>query len=433
MKMLPKDCVCVPVNRGELLVSPGLAVYCAVYADETAALHKHLADVAEPLPEALRERLEKHGFYGAQRPLRPTYHLTQFQVTNACNLRCAYCSADSGKAREHEISLDDVKRVIDEVLEVYPDSDISFSGGEPLTVPWLFEAVEYAQAHTKGHVGILSNLLLLDRSDALLEKVVSCMKRDVSVQMSFASADRDVCDRLSGAKRYDIGMRVLKKLEAHGVYPKIDLMLSAPDNQANVDAFADFRRSLAEDAKISLGFLYPCGRETGEHVYANEDDCERILDDLTFLGGVSIPAPKISPVTNRRLGCMCIEHENLYIRSDGGVFSCFKMVEQFGHISEGMKNVIERRRKTAHKASEIAMCRSCPFVSLCAGGCRADNMILERSVRAPICGKWRVRFLAEMLFEDRPYVMDWSVPHQLEEAKKRGIETPSFVIVSARL
>ena len=109
------------------------------------------------------------------------------------------------------------------------------------------------------------------------------------------------------------------------------------------------------------------------------------------------------------------------------------MVEQFGHISEGMKNVIERRRKTAHKASEIAMYRSCPFVSLCAGGCRADNMILERSVRAPICGKWRVRFLAEMLFEDRPYVMDWSVPHQLEEAKKRGIETPSFVIVSARL
>lgn len=433
MKTLPKDCVCVPVNRGELLVSPGLAVYCAVYADEMEALHAHLTDPSVSLPEALQTRLEKHGFYGAQRPLRPAYHLTQFQVTNACNLHCAYCSADSGKAREHEITLADVCRVIDGVLEIYPDSDISFSGGEPLIVPWLFEAVAYALEHTKGHVGILSNLLLLDRSEVLLEKLVSVMKRGVSVQMSFAAADRAVCDRLSGAERYDIGMRVLSKLEARGVYPKIDLMLSAPDAQANVDAFADFRRSLAEDAKISLGFLYPCGRETGEHVFRDEDECERILDDLTFLGGVSIPAPSVSSLTNRRLGCTCIEHENLYIRSDGGVFSCFKMVEQFGDISEGIKNVIARRRKTPHKAAELAMCRACPFVSLCAGGCRADNMILERSVRAPICGAWRVRLLAEMLFEDRPYVMDWSVPHQLEEAKKRGLETPSFVIVGARL
>ena len=412
-------------------MSPSLAVYCAVYADEVEALHRHLADADVPLSDALQERLEKHGFWGNPRPLRPSRHLLQFQVTNACNLRCAYCSADSGCARANEIGLDDVKRVIDDVLEVHPDLDVSFSGGEPLIVPWLFDAIDYALMRTK-HVGMLSNLLLLDRSDVLLDKVVERMKRDMNVQMSFAAADREVCDRLSGAARYDTGMRVLKKLEARGVYPKIDLMLSAPDAQANIDAFADFRRSLREDAKISLGFLYPCGRETGEHVFRNEDDCEHVLDELTFLGGVSIPAPKVECVTYRRLGCQCIEHENLFIRSDGGVFSCFKMVEQFGHISEGIKHVIARRRQSPHKAADLAMCCKCPFVSLCASGCRADNLILERSVRAPICGEWRVRLLAEMLFEDRPYVMDWSVPHQLEEAKKRGIKTPEFVIVGTQ-
>ena len=189
---------------------------------------------------------------------------------------------------------------------------------------------------------------------------------------------------------------------------------------------------LPSDLKITLGILYPCGREQGEHTFENSQLQEETLDAIAFEGGVTVPALVRSALTNRRKACQCVENENIYIRSDGSVFSCFKLVECFGHISQGLKNVMAERRKTATKAAELAMCRNCPFVSLCASGCRADNIILSGSTKAPICSKWRRQLIAEMLFEDKVYVFDWHISYQMAEARKRGIETPSFVITQMR-
>ncbi len=430
----PEDCVFVPTQGGELAVSPSLGTYCAVMPDEIEAIHasfEHHREVGK-LPAELRERLDKHGFFGAPRPYRSPRQLLQFQVTNACNLRCAYCSACSGIARDNELTLDQVKSVIDDGVDLNPNIQISFTGGEPLIVPWIFDAIDYAKSRTHLPVGILSNLLLLKNNDVLLEKVASHIRDGIRVQMSISGADREVCNRLSGRDCYDDAIQILHKLKERNALPNLDVMISASDAQANIDAFADFRRSLPSDLKITLGILYPCGREQGEHTFANNQLQEDVLNEITFEGGVTVPAVDISPLTNRRKACQCVENENIYIRSDGSVYSCFKLVECFGHISQGLKNVMAERRKTATKAADLPMCRSCPFVSLCASGCRADNIILSGSTKAPICGKWRRQLIAEMLFEDKAYVLDWHICYQMAEAKKRGIETPSFVITQIR-
>ena len=425
----PTDCVFLSTSRGSLVVSPDHGTYCAVLPDEREAMKAWIDDKADALPEPLHTRLKAHGFFDEARPFRPHNRLLQFQVTNACNLRCAYCSADSGCPRQNEITLDDVKRVIDEAATLYPDIQFSFTGGEPLLVPWIFDAIEYAVAHAKAPIGLLSNLLILKNHPSHFQKIVQLLKnKTIQLQVSISGASREVCDRLSGHPCFDDTIDIIQRLHEAGVHPQIDLMLSAPDAQANIDAFADFRRAIPDEISISLGILYPCGREKGEHVFLAEDELESVFDKIAFEGGVSIPAPQISPVTKRRKACQCIEHENMYIRSDGTIFSCFKLVEPFGHISEGLETVMARRKKCAVLAKDLPLCRNCPFVSLCASGCRADNLIYEESVRAPICGKWRKQLIAEMLFEDKPFVFDWPIPHQMAEAKKRGIPTPQFII-----
>ena len=431
---LPEDCVLLPTQGGELAVSPSLGTYCAVKPEELEAIHACLADRREvgKLPTELRERLDKHGFFGAPRPYRSPRQLLQFQVTNACNLRCIYCSACSGVARENELTLEQVKTVIDDGVALNPNIQISFTGGEPLIVPWIFDAIDYAKSRTHQQVGILSNLLLLKNNDALAEKVAAYIRDGLRVQMSISGADREVCNRLSGRECYDDAIRILHKLKALDALPNLDVMISGADAQANINAFADFRRSLPPDLKITLGILYPCGREQGEHTFADNQLQEDALNEITFEGGVTVPAVDITPLTNRRKACQCVENENIYIRSDGAVYSCFKLVECFGHISQGLKNVMAERRKTATKAADLPMCSKCPFVSLCASGCRADNIILSGSTKAPICGKWRRQLIAEMLFEDKAYVFDWHINYQLAEAKKRGIDTPSFVITQIR-
>ena len=160
---LPSDCILLPTQSGGLVVSPSLGTYCAVMPEELDAFRMHLEhghNVSKLKPE-LRERLDKHGFFGSARPYRTPRHLLQFQVTDACNLRCAYCSACSGTARADEVTLEQVKHVIDEASALDPNIQFSFTGGEPLIVPWIFDAIDYAASHSHIPVGMLSNLLLL--------------------------------------------------------------------------------------------------------------------------------------------------------------------------------------------------------------------------------------------------------------------------------
>ena len=430
-KRLPLDCILIKTERGYLLVSPKNALYCAIFPDEHDDVAAHIRNAEHPISEAVQKRLEEHRFYNGPRPLRQPHHLLQFQVTNACNLRCVYCSACSAQARAQEITLEDICHTIDEALEIDPNTDVSFTGGEPLIVPWILDAIDYA-IDRMGHPGLLSNLLLCNRNEALRTGLADRMKRGLRVQMSMSGTDREVCNRLSGRDCYDESIEVLHKFKALGVLPTLDLIMSAPDSQANVEAFADFRRKLPEDTHLTIGLIYPCGRETGAHVFTSRDDAEAFMDEVTFEGGVSVPAQKPTPVTERRLACSCVENENFYIRSDGAIYSCFKMVECYGHIRDGLKNVLEKRRSKGVLAAQLPLCHNCPFVGLCASGCHADNIILSGNTKAPICGPWRKNLIAEMLFEDRAYIFDWPVLQQLTEARKRGLKTPDFVITDIR-
>ncbi len=428
--LFPSDTLLLPTQKGALLTSANHGIYCAVMSNDIEIVQNALLDPSTKLTPELEKQLKLHGFGGNPRPFRRNGQLLQFQVTNACNLRCAYCSADSGCKRAKELTLEDIKSVIDQGIALNPKLNISFTGGEPLLVPWIFDALDYALQVSPNKPGLLSNLLLLKDNDALCDRIADYIKRGVQVLMSISGSNKEVCNRLSGRACYDDAISVLWKLSDRDALPNLDIMMSAPDAEANIASFAAFRRSIPSTTKMTIGVLYPCGREKGEHVFKSNAELERVLDEITFEGGVSIPAKERNPQTNRRKACQCVEHENIYIRSDGGIFSCFKLVEQFGHISEGLALVMARRHAHLPLAANLKMCAQCPFVSLCAGGCRADNLILEKSVNAPICGTWRRQLIAELLFEDNPHVFDWSVAQQLEEARQRGIQTPDFVIES---
>ncbi len=445
--MLPFDTQFVLTKRGGLVTSPFLGTYCPVMIDEVQPLTEWLKRVPKTLvcdascpsqtslqpnlsdlPESLIARLQKHGFDQPPRPYRPAFKLIQFQVTNACNLRCAYCSAASGCARANELTLTDVKRIIDEITELRPGINVSFSGGEPLLVPWIIEAIDYAAERSKKPVGLLSNLLMLNHNETLFNNLVKRMTTGLNVQVSLSGADREVCDRISGRPCFDESLEVIQKLHNAGVTPAVDIMLSAPDIDANIRAFAQLRRRLPSEIKISVAPIYPCGRETGEHCFTSESELQSALDEIAFEGGVSIAAPQKSFVTYRRRACQCIENQNLFVRSDGTIYSCFKMVEPFGHVSEGIKTVLERRSQANVMAADLVMCKTCPFVSLCASGCRADNIILQQNTQAPICGEWRKQLIAEKLFDDDPNVLNWPIHYQISEARKLGIKTPNYVI-----
>ncbi|MBU2577749.1 radical SAM protein, partial [Patescibacteria group bacterium] len=75
--------------------------------------------------------------------------LITFIVTNRCNFNCPGCSSNSPlytrkNSKVKEISLDDIKRVIDEVAGFKPF--IYLNGGEPTLRPDLIEIIKYIKS-----------------------------------------------------------------------------------------------------------------------------------------------------------------------------------------------------------------------------------------------------------------------------------------------
>ncbi len=78
----------------------------------------------------------------------PPFRLKEFkiEVTYHCNLNCIHCSSDARPSNSLEMSRDDCLRILQESAKM-GIRDVTFSGGEPLMWPHVFEAVEAAIQH----------------------------------------------------------------------------------------------------------------------------------------------------------------------------------------------------------------------------------------------------------------------------------------------
>lgn len=90
----------------------------------------------------------------------------QFEITHECNNSCVFCHNDL--ARIHIITLEDAKRIMDELANANVFTVI-FTGGEPLLHPELHKMIEYANSLNL-EVGLITNgILLEERLEQLLE------------------------------------------------------------------------------------------------------------------------------------------------------------------------------------------------------------------------------------------------------------------------
>lgn len=95
-----------------------------------------------------------------------------FVVTNACNMSCVYCQAQSEKGTiRGNMSFETAEKAVDIVLECPSDSiSIEFQGGEPLiNFETIKHIIEYTnQKNTSKHIdfNLVSNLTLLTEENA---------------------------------------------------------------------------------------------------------------------------------------------------------------------------------------------------------------------------------------------------------------------------
>src|SRR3989344_8123837 len=91
-------------------------------------------------------------------------YLCVFHITNKCNLRCKHCYADAGDKLKNELSLEEIKKTIDDLHDLGTQY-IILSGGEPLIHKNFFDILGHCN-EKKMHSMITSNGTLLDDKTA---------------------------------------------------------------------------------------------------------------------------------------------------------------------------------------------------------------------------------------------------------------------------
>jgi len=427
---LPQDCTPLPLASGELLVSREHAVFCRVPPEETEAVRAVLAGQRSVagLSRELREDLDRHGFFGPPREGKSDPLTVQLQLTNDCNLACRYCCTNSGEPREQEVCYERMLEVVRQIPEATGDETrVALLGGEPLLVPWALDLAEEIVARGLALTIFTNGLPLADEgSDELVRRTAALTNRGVQVRISLAGPSASSCDELSGTDRFAAALRGLHRLAEFGGRAIVDLMITPQNAAAIARELPLLRRSLPAGMPLALGVLYRGGREAGEHLFSSRIELEAALDRITFEAGETIPGQQRGPLADRREGCSCALGRHVDVRSDGAIFNCFKMEEKVGDLEgPGFATAAREVQEHPHPSTALPTCADCPLVTLCGGGCRAENLLYTGDPDEPPCGEWRVRVLSELLAEDRVKAVEWSVDYLQGEARARGIELPA--------
>jgi MoaA/NifB/PqqE/SkfB family radical SAM enzyme len=170
-----------------------------------------------------------------------------WDVTYACPLRCAHCYSESGRRPARMLSKDAAMRVVDVILGAQAEK-VSISGGEPLSTPWIIDAMK--RMHQAGVA-----VTLFTSGWSLQEKMAAALADAVSsVAISIDGADATIHDVIRGRRgAFERGMKALDAL--HRV--------------------KDLRRETNEDC-FKLGIDYTLTRSG-----ARQADLERFVDAIT--------------------------------------------------------------------------------------------------------------------------------------------------------
>ncbi len=312
-------------------------------------------------------------------------HVVAWNLTRRCNLACTHCYISAGpwQSAEGELSLDECRRVVDELVGINPSPLLILSGGEPLVREDLPELACYArQRGATVVVGTNGTTLTAARVAMLKDAGVS------GVAVSVDSLEHARHDLFRGGRHaLERTVEALARLRDE----RLDFVVqttATPGNAGEIRTLVDW--AAAQGAVcFNLYFLVPTGRGSELRDLAAER-IEELLGVLVeaeqrYRGAMMVrakcaphfmrrvhEATPDSPVLSYRTRCPCgIDY--CRITPDGKLTPCPYMPtvagdlrrQGFGEIWSGSEVFAALRRRELG-----GRCGRCEYRLVC-GGCRA--------------------------------------------------------------
>lgn len=304
------------------------------------------------------------------------------ELTDFCNFNCEWCYASTGygsKIKRHQMSMDDVKSLIDAFVRSGM-RQVTYSGGEPTLYPHLKEAVSYAGEHGMiVHMNTNGYLLTKRLANELSELGLSQVEINID---SIHPGNHNTTRGMKGS--FNKAIRALKNARDAGMTSVMQTVITR-GNQDEIVNIAKLARSIGVQ-RYRLWDVMPSGEALGK----DEIRPTRYLDILKELdcfakntGAVSIEAGEpLFPLDHETKldvidsSCVCARGLLMNVSTKGDAYFCCtyrkSLYNVFDAIRSGelVRDTHKRKLKEFLKTLNMpGACSKCSLFERCGGGC----------------------------------------------------------------
>lgn len=206
-----------------------------------------------------------------------------WRMTGRCNLRCRHCAFWDEQNNMRDLSQDEIKKVIRDIIRLGV-KEVILSGGEILLSPYWYETAALL-SNAGVTVGMITNGTLIDQDCA--EKIRSAGILCVSVSIDDIDAQSD---DVRGKGNFEKALSAVKHLKTAGVTVSVVTTVNA-HNILNLDTMRKTFTAAGADY-WGLKPLYPAGEALrNKELWLSEADISRVLEysyNAMFTEGIKV-------------------------------------------------------------------------------------------------------------------------------------------------
>lgn len=202
--------------------------------------------------------------------------LTVVEVTDRCNLTCPTCYAGSSPTYGRHRTLEEVKTMLDAVVNNEKEPDVvQISGGEPTIHPEFWDILDYAKSLPIKHLMLNTNGIKIAKDIAFAERLKTYTP-DFEVYLQFDSFEDNVLQQLRGADLNDIRKQALNNLNKLNLSTTLVVTLQKGLNDHEIGKVIDY----ALQQKCVRGVTFQPTQIAGRLNYFNPETDRMTLTEV---------------------------------------------------------------------------------------------------------------------------------------------------------
>jgi MoaA/NifB/PqqE/SkfB family radical SAM enzyme len=206
-----------------------------------------------------------------------------FHVTDRCQLNCKHCLRDPEKASK-DISLDLVRKVLDEARDLYGCDHVGLTGGEPTLHPQFPELIETLVDREMSWHMVTNGIRFDTKVLALLDRDPRIQPLITAIDFSIDGADAEVHDRIRGEGSYRDAMKAIALCNMRNIPFVLQMTINAY-NAHQIEQFALGAAGLGAK-RVSFGMTQPTGTYLDAEMFLPRSEWRKVQDRLDRLGGL---------------------------------------------------------------------------------------------------------------------------------------------------